>query len=344
VLCKMVGVQNVAFKDLKKKGEKKEAPKPVEPEETFSILCRLVGVENVGFAPGVKKEADEKKEGEEGKEATDTKPEEAEKEKDKKEENKEEKKEGKEELDKSAEKKKEEDTPPKPSWKDIAAAAPEVKESPQLVIISAKKSETEKKQVKSEETTEAKTPVVLSGDYKARYYTNRFKDVSLEADFKQRIGTHYLNALHWILRYYFHPIPSWEFYFPYYAAPLASDIDVSAYDPPVFNLGTPWKPFESLIAILPPVSAELLPSGLSSLITDPESPLKEFFPDTVDILQHHKNIEWKAIACLPFVKRDSVTAAIQSRLSSLSAEELKRNSFGGANVLKYDSNEVCLSF
>ena len=45
-----------------------------------------------------------------------------------------------------------------------------------------------------------------------------------------------------------------------------------------FDLGKPLRPMEQLMAVLPPESADALPLSLAKLMTDPDSPIKDFYP------------------------------------------------------------------
>lgn len=73
----------------------------------------------------------------------------------------------------------------------------------------------------------------------------------------------------WALRYYYQGLPSWSWYFPYFAAPLPSDmVDlVELHQRVVLTVDTPLLPFQQLLAVLPAASADLLPKciGLVSL-------------------------------------------------------------------------------
>ena len=50
-----------------------------------------------------------------------------------------------------------------------------------------------------------------------------------------------------------------------------------------FAQGTPFRPFEQLLAVLPSASAKLLPSPFRSLMLEPGSPIVDFYPDTFEV-------------------------------------------------------------
>jgi 5'-3' exonuclease len=73
---------------------------------------------------------------------------------------------------------------------------------------------------------------------------------------------------------------SWEWFFPYHYAPLASDLAETcaalAGGAPALEPGVPFEPFQQLLAVLPPASAGLLPRPVAALMRDPR--IKEFYP------------------------------------------------------------------
>jgi 5'-3' exonuclease len=53
------------------------------------------------------------------------------------------------------------------------------------------------------------------------------------------------------MRYYYEGCASWSWFYPYHYAPLAADIVQPQRVPLAFALGTPFHPFEQLLAVLP---------------------------------------------------------------------------------------------
>ena len=86
-----------------------------------------------------------------------------------------------------------------------------------------------------------------------------------------------LDGVRWTLRYYLDGVPSWSWYFPYHHAPLLGDLAALLRSAPA-SLAAPWppsrplKPFEQLMAVLPPSSGlTALPPQYAELMR-PETP------------------------------------------------------------------------
>jgi 5'-3' exonuclease len=50
-----------------------------------------------------------------------------------------------------------------------------------------------------------------------------------------------------------------------------------------FELGTPLAPFQQLMGCLPPASSALVPPAYRWLMTSPESPIIQFYPESFDV-------------------------------------------------------------
>lgn len=62
--------------------------------------------------------------------------------------------------------------------------------------------------------------------------------------------------------------------------PMLSDLTslVDVFSHIKFEIGAPLKPFEQLMACLPPASSTLVPSGYRELMISPQSPILKFYP------------------------------------------------------------------
>lgn len=72
----------------------------------------------------------------------------------------------------------------------------------------------------------------------------------------------YVEGLQWVLLYYYHGVASWEWFFPYHYGPKISDLNQIAHLEFNYDLGTPFFPFEQLMAVLPPLSKQHVPPSL----------------------------------------------------------------------------------
>lgn len=68
-----------------------------------------------------------------------------------------------------------------------------------------------------------------------------------------------MKGICWVLEYYYRGVASWNWYFPYHYAPMASDFTDLTSIHVEFDFGKPFLPFQQLLAVLPAASCKLLP-------------------------------------------------------------------------------------
>ena len=98
-----------------------------------------------------------------------------------------------------------------------------------------------------------------------------------------------------------------------FTAPFASDlqnIERFAKDVKSFQLGKPFNPVEQLMAVLPSDSAHAIPKEARWLMSDPESPIIDFYPKDVPVDPNGKAMPWLWVVLLPFIDEDVKAAAI----------------------------------
>ncbi|KAJ0603261.1 putative 5-3 exonuclease, 5'-3' exoribonuclease, xrn1, helical domain-containing protein [Helianthus annuus] len=166
-----------------------------------------------------------------------------------------------------------------------------------------------------------------SPGWRKRYYKCKF---SVETDedmekIRKNLVEKYTQGLCWVLLYYFSDVPSWTWYYPYHYGPFASDFKGLSSNKVIFTKGLPFKPFDQLMAVLPPTSAHALPAQYRLLMTDEESSILDYYPSDFDTDTDGKRFIWQGICKLPFIDEDRLLSATKKIEKDLSAEEAKRN-------------------
>ena len=173
---------------------------------------------------------------------------------------------------------------------------------------------------------------------KMRYYWRKL-GVDFGKPQLQDLKRSYMEGLNWVLKYYYQGVPSWNWFYPSHYAPLATDMVGLAElgDTASFDLGKPFLPFQQLLGVLPPLSSALLPAPYRALMTNPNSPVYEFFIDELKIDMEGKSFEWEAIVLLKFMEEEKLLAACEMvLLSDLTPQEQKQNFQGSDILMCYD--------
>jgi 5'-3' exoribonuclease 2 len=170
--------------------------------------------------------------------------------------------------------------------------------------------------------------------YEERYYVQKFGVAPDDFAFRHKVAREYARGLCWVLAYYMQGCPSWTWYFPYHYAPFAADfVGIEDLDPRDFDLGKPFKPYEQLMGVLPAASNHAIPEPFRNLMSDPTSPIVDFYPVDFPIDLNGKKFAWQGVAILPFIDEKRLLEAMNLKYPELSADEHKRNETGKETLM-----------
>ncbi|RLV88104.1 5'-3' exoribonuclease 2 [Meyerozyma sp. JA9] len=181
--------------------------------------------------------------------------------------------------------------------------------------------------------------------YHDRYYQTKFHLTTQEEIDETRRGLvrSYLEGISWVLLYYYQGCPSWQWYYPYHYAPFAADFvnvsDIIGEEGIKFDLGTPFRPYEQLMAVLPAASGHNLPAVFRDLMSNPDSPIIDFYPEEFEIDMNGKKMSWQGIALLPFIEEKRLLSVLETKYPELTDDERDRNTIK-SEVLVMSSQNV----
>ena len=176
--------------------------------------------------------------------------------------------------------------------------------------------------------------------YADRYYEQKFDVDPKDIAFRNKVARSYVEGLAWVLLYYFQGCPSWTWYYPYHYAPFAADFVDLASMKVNFNKGTPFRPYEQLMGVLPAASNHAIPEAFRSLMSDPESDIIDFYPENFRIDMNGKKMAWQGVALLPFIDEKRLLDAMATRYPLLSEDEVARNEVGKEVLIFSDKHTL----
>ncbi|WFD06766.1 5'-3' exoribonuclease 2 [Malassezia vespertilionis] len=176
--------------------------------------------------------------------------------------------------------------------------------------------------------------------YRERYYRQKFQVELSDTAFRREVVKKYVEGLCWVLAYYYQGCPSWKWYYPYHYSPFAADFTDMADLTIDFDNGTPFRPFEQLMGVLPAESRKNLPDPFQWLMTNGESEIADFYPSEFAIDMNGKKMAWQGVALLPFIDEQRLLDALQKRYKDLTEDETRRNSFGRSLLFVDEDSEL----
>ena len=179
--------------------------------------------------------------------------------------------------------------------------------------------------------------------WKDRYYMEKFHvspnvDNKALIDLKQKIKQYYIEGLSWVFEYYYNGCISWSWFYPFHYAPFASDL-INLKDIKInFELNRPFYAFEQLLSVLPPYSAEALPPPFQKLMTNPQSPISDFYPSNIKLDINNQPYAWMGVNLLPFVDADRIKKIVKCVMDKgeLTEKEIKLNERGNNILISRD--------
>lgn len=180
-------------------------------------------------------------------------------------------------------------------------------------------------------------PIKLGKDeseqWKDRYYKYHFHINDDEKEvYVDNMVREYLKGLKWVTNYYFDKCSSWTWYYPYNNPPFLEDITSFFERNKEFNInsvefeyGSPLKPFNQLLLVLPPQSSYLIPKSLHKIVHNPNSSLAFMYPTKIkqDFIGKHRY--WMAQPLLPSFDLKLTKKVYSKYEGQISSEDTKRN-------------------
>ncbi|KAL2143231.1 hypothetical protein VTI28DRAFT_235 [Corynascus sepedonium] len=167
-------------------------------------------------------------------------------------------------------------------------------------------------------------------EWKDNYYFQKFEDWTPENKEEElrKLTENYVQGLQWVLYYYYRGIASWPWFYGYHYSPMISDVMKGLNADLNFKLGQPFKPNEQLMGVLPDRSKKIVPKIYWDLMTDPKSPIIDFYPRDFELDMNGKKMDWEAVVKIPFIDEKRLLAAMAPRDALLTDAEKARNDFG----------------
>uniref|UniRef100_A0A182PLI7 Uncharacterized protein n=1 Tax=Anopheles epiroticus TaxID=199890 RepID=A0A182PLI7_9DIPT len=176
-------------------------------------------------------------------------------------------------------------------------------------------------------------------NYKRNYYMNKMGYADFTEEVRAEQAECYIRALQWTLHYYYRGVVSWSWYYPHHYAPFISDVDNFAHLKLDYELATPFLPFQQLLSVLPAASKQHLPSAYHQLMTDPNSPVYDFYPVNFATDLNGKQQSWEAVVLIPFIDEKRLLKAMGPCDAFLTDEEKQRNVHGPMLKYQYDAKQ-----
>jgi len=163
-----------------------------------------------------------------------------------------------------------------------------------------------------------------------RYYGDMFQ---MERPQYKTVCHNFIEALVWTFKYYYGDCASWSWYYRYRHAPPFEDICSYLEDELVdineirMTQAKPYTPFRQLTTVLPPASANLLPTSYRDIVRGKDIRVASYFPvDFTNVDTLFNTFYWQCIPVLPIIDNALIYKIIKK--CSLTKNEKIRNKLG----------------
>lgn len=174
-------------------------------------------------------------------------------------------------------------------------------------------------------------------EWKDHYYKTKFVWGLDDKDDLRKLTENYVQGLQWVLYYYYRGVVSWPWYFQYHYSPMISDVTTGLGVSMDFKLGQPFRPYQQLMGVLPDRSKAIVPEAYHDLMTNPASPIIDFYPRDFELDMNGKKMEWEAVVKIPFIDEKRLLDAMKTKDHLLTDDELARNEYGVSLKFTYSS-------
>ncbi|KAL0943801.1 alkaline phosphatase d [Colletotrichum truncatum] len=174
--------------------------------------------------------------------------------------------------------------------------------------------------------------------WKTKYYLEKFPEWAPESYDAEltKLCENYVQGLQWVLYYYYQGIASWPWFYQYHYSPLTSDVVKGLGADLKFKLGQPFRPYEQLMGVLPDRSKSIVPEVYWDLMTNPKSPIYDFYPRDFELDMNGKKMEWEAVVKIPFIDEKRLLDAMGPKNELLTKDQQARNGFCVALKFTYN--------
>jgi 5'-3' exoribonuclease 1 len=165
-------------------------------------------------------------------------------------------------------------------------------------------------------------------EWKDKYYTTKFEWGLENEEELRKLTENYVQGLQWVLYYYYRGVASWPWYYQFHYSPMISDVRKGLGADMNFQLGQPFRPYQQLMGVLPDRSKTIVPQVYHDLMTNPKSPIIDFYPREFELDMNGKKMEWEAVVKIPFIDEKRLLSAMATKDPLLTPAEAGRNDFG----------------